>query len=115
LSCAGDGVRLTTTGSTIGEDSSVVAVENIVEERPGSRFVDLALRGILVKNAIEGECLVLDAFSVGHNTPGKLLDRVVFWRIEYPMESVVSSMSLGMESVEPLRNLQTSVIDHLYN
>lgn len=70
--------------STVGENRCIVAVENTVKKTAGCIFVDLSLRGILVEDTIEGECLVLDAFALGDDTPGELLDRVVLGRIENP-------------------------------
>jgi hypothetical protein len=77
-------VCLSATSCTIGEDSGIVAIEDIVEKGASCGFVYLSLRGILVENAIESKCLVLYSLAVGNDAPGELLDRVVLGRIEYP-------------------------------
>lgn len=68
----------------IGKDRCIVTVKDAVEKAAGGGFVHLSLRGILVKDTVEGECLVFDAFAIGDNASGELLDRVVLGRIEDP-------------------------------
>lgn len=73
---------LSTSGRTICEDCGVVSIKNTIKERACCRFIHLSLGGILVKDTVEGECLVFNAFAVGDDTFRELLYRAVFRRIE---------------------------------
>lgn len=54
---------LSATRGTVGEDSSVVAVKDTVEEVLGRSFVDFGLSCVVVKDSVEGERLVFCSLS----------------------------------------------------
>ena len=63
----GDGMRLSTSCGTVGENCRIVALQNAVEECSGSAFVDFGLCRVVVKHAVKGENLVLDLLRCGEN------------------------------------------------
>jgi hypothetical protein len=81
-----DGVCFSATRGTVGKDSGIVAVEDAVEEGFGGGFVDFGLGGVVVKDSIEGEWLILASLS-SHAWSQTSLAARVFW-VEYPGELV---------------------------
>lgn len=73
-----DGVSLSAACRTISEDGGIVAVEDAVEEVLCGGFVDFGLCCVVVKDAIEGEGLILGSLS-SHAWSHASLCRRVFW------------------------------------
>jgi len=81
-----DGVCFSAAGGAVGKDGGIVAVEDAVEEVLGSGFVDFGLGGVVVKDSIEGEGLVLGPLSTHAWSQTSLGTRV--FRVEDPEEPV---------------------------
>lgn len=87
---ASNSVCLSTPGRSISKDSGIVPVKDAIEEASCRRFVNFPLAGILIENLVECESLVFHTFTVGNNAPGEFVYRVVFRRIEYPFQDLIS-------------------------
>lgn len=83
-------MRLAASGGTICEDGGIVAVEHVVQQRPGGALVHIALGGILVKDTVEGEGLVLGLLVVLDDRAGEAVDGVALGRVEDSLALVVS-------------------------
>jgi hypothetical protein len=63
-----DSMSLATSSCAVCKDRGIVSVEHAVKEAFRGSFVDIVLGGIVVKNPVKGERLVLDAFSLWTNS-----------------------------------------------
>lgn len=68
---------------TVSEYRGIVPIKDIIEKASGGGFVNFSLGGVLVENTVEAKGLILYFWSIRNDGFGKLLDRVVFWRVEY--------------------------------
>lgn len=84
---SGNSMRLSTSCRAICENSSVVSVQYAVEKCFGGSLVNVSLGRILVKDGVEAKGLVFDSPALRKDCPGKLLDWIVFRRIEYSITS----------------------------
>lgn len=100
---------LAAAGGTVRENSSIVSVQNTVQQRFGRCLVDFGLRGILVKYSVKGKSLILDSLSGGDDGAGEFVNWVVFRRIENTVKFVSAG---GVELTGFRESLQALVIDH---
>lgn len=84
-----DGVGLSTARGAVCEHGGIVSVHDAVEQVLRCCFVDIALGGGLIKDAVEGERLVLDSLPLRpHGRFGEALDGIVFWGVEHPVTTL---------------------------
>ena len=76
-------MRLATACGAVCENSSIVAVEDAIQQLPCCAFVYIGLVRVLVENAVERKDLVFRLFRGWDDRSPKLVHGVVFWRIEY--------------------------------
>lgn len=102
-----------TSRCAIGEDGSIVSVQNRIKEVLGSRLVYIGLCNILVKHLVKSKRLVFDSFPLRDNRPGEALNRIVLWRVEYSAtDKLVQSMTSNMGGLS-VEHAQASIINHL--
>jgi hypothetical protein len=63
LDGACDGMRLSATRCTVGEDGGVVSIQNTVQQRFCCSLVYFSLRCIFIEDPVEAECLIFDSFA----------------------------------------------------
>ena len=88
---------LSTSRGAVSEHGGIVSVQDVVQQGLCGGFVDVGLRCGVVEDAVESECLVLDAFALrGIRAPGPV-HGVVLWRVEDA--ALVSVRYLGIYRV----------------
>ena len=66
----------------IGEDGRIVPIQHTVEKVLGRPLVDVALRDIVIEDAVEAESLVFHSLAMRHHASREPLHRVVFRWVE---------------------------------
>src|SRR5690242_18122913 len=66
----------------VSEYGGIVSVQDVVQQRLCGRFVNVGLRCGVVEDAVESECLVLDAFALRSIRASGPVHGIVLWRVK---------------------------------
>jgi hypothetical protein len=94
----------------VSEYSGIVSVQDVVQQRLCGRFVDVGLRCGVVEDAVESECLVLDAFALRSiRAPGPV-HGIVLWRVE---DAALVLVSPGRVATGSRGGIQAALVEDL--
>jgi len=69
---------------SIGKYGGIVSIQYAVQKVLGSRLVDIALRGVFVKDLVESKGVIFCSFRSWSGISREAVYWFVFWRVKYP-------------------------------